>query len=84
VLMLVAIAVWGGWSAWSWIVAALSYQAFGALRDVVYGPEWHARAAGALTVLIASGLICLVLRWSWELRARSYELSSLHSVQGRL
>jgi hypothetical protein len=57
-----AIMAWGPRSAWSWIVAALSYQAMGGLRDAVYGPEWQARGAGALTVLVATGLIALVLR----------------------
>ncbi len=56
-----AIMAWGPRSAWSWIVAALSYQAMGGLRDAVYGPEWQARGAGGLTVLVATGLIALVL-----------------------
>jgi hypothetical protein len=79
VLMLVAISVWGGWSAWSWIVAALSYQALAAVRTVVYGAEWHERAAGALTVLVSIGLVALILRYvirSRELRAGSQPMSS--------
>ncbi|MDQ3474903.1 MAG: hypothetical protein M3492_00785, partial [Actinomycetota bacterium] len=64
VVMLVAVIVWGGASAWSWIVAALAYQAFGALRDAVYGAEWRARSAGALTVLVAIALIALTLRYA--------------------
>jgi hypothetical protein len=62
VVTMVAIIVWGTLAAWSWIVAALWYQALGALRDAVYGPEWQARGAGALTVLVATALIALVLR----------------------
>jgi hypothetical protein len=62
VVTLVAIKVWGARSAWSWIVAALSYQALGGLRDTVYGPESHARGAGALTVLVATALIALIVR----------------------
>jgi hypothetical protein len=62
VVTMVAIAVWGARSAWSWIVAALSYQALDALRDAVYGPESQARGAGALTVLVATALIALIVR----------------------
>jgi hypothetical protein len=61
-LMMVAIVIWGALSAWSWIVAALSYEAFGSLRDLVYGPEWQARAAGVLSVLVATALIALIVR----------------------
>jgi hypothetical protein len=61
-LVMVAIVVWGARSAWAWFVAALTYQAFGALRDAVYGPEWQARVAGALTALAATILIALVVR----------------------
>jgi hypothetical protein len=60
VVMMVAVVVWGARSAWSWIVAALSYQALDALRDAVYGPESQARGAGALTVLVATALIALI------------------------
>jgi hypothetical protein len=62
VATMVAIIVWGARSAWSWIVAALSYQALDALRDAVYGPEWQARGGGALTVLVATALIALIVR----------------------
>jgi len=30
----------------------------------VYGPQWQARAAGALTVLVALALIALTLRYA--------------------
>jgi hypothetical protein len=60
VVMMGVIVVWGSRSAWSWIVAALSYQAFGALRDAVYGPEWQTRVAGALTVLVVLALLGLI------------------------
>lgn len=62
VVMMAAIIVWGRRSAWSWIVAALTYQAFGGLREAVYGPEWQARVAGTLTVLAATALIALIVR----------------------
>jgi hypothetical protein len=58
----VAVRVWGAWSAWSWIVAALSYEALGALRTAVYGPEWQARGAGVLAALGAAALIALIVR----------------------
>jgi hypothetical protein len=62
VLVVVAIRAWGSRSAWSWFVAALTYQALGGLRGAVYGPEWQARFAGALTVVAATALITLVAR----------------------
>jgi len=62
VITIVAITVWGPLAAWSWIVAALSYQALDGLRDAVYGPEWQARGAGALTVLVAAAVIALIMR----------------------
>ena len=68
VLALFAIRVWGPRSAWSWFVAGLTYQGLGGLRDGVYGPEWQARGAGALTVLAATALIALIVR-----RAGAYE-----------
>ena len=75
IAVIAAIAAWGRVAAWSWIVAALAYQAFGGLRDAVYGPEWQARGAGALTVLVATALIVLVIRASqraWD-RARTMD-----------
>ena len=59
---LVALVVGGARSAWSWIVAALFYQALSALRETAYGPVWQARIAGALTVLFASVLIAAIAR----------------------
>jgi hypothetical protein len=60
-VVVVAITVWGARSAWSWFVAALSYQALDGLRDALYGPEWQARGAGALSVLVATGLIAVIV-----------------------
>ncbi len=57
-----AMVVWGRRSAWSWLVAALWYQALEGVHEAVYGPEWQARAGGALTVLVAVGLIALIGR----------------------
>jgi hypothetical protein len=58
----VGIRVWGGRSAWAWIVAALVYQALDALPDAVYGPEWQTRVAGTLIVIGATALIALTVR----------------------
>jgi hypothetical protein len=67
-LMSIAIVAWGSLSAWSWIVGALAFQALGGLRNAAYGPVWQARAAGLLTVLIASALIAVVARKSRRAR----------------
>lgn len=56
----IALVVWGARSAWSWIVAALFFQALNGLREAAYGPVWQARGAGALTVLVASALIAII------------------------
>ncbi len=63
-LVSVAVVVWGTVSAWSWIVAALAYQALNALRGAAYGVAWQDRAAGALTILAAAGLIALIAHWA--------------------
>jgi hypothetical protein len=62
VVAIVAIRVWGARAAWSWFVAALAYQALDGLREAVYAPEWQARGAGALTFLVATVLILLIVR----------------------
>jgi membrane protease YdiL (CAAX protease family) len=62
VVTMVAIIGWGARSAWSWIVAALTFQGLDGLHQAVYGPEWQARGAGALSVLVATGLIALIVR----------------------
>lgn len=56
-----AILFWGTLSAWSWIVAALTFQALGGLRKAVYGPIWEERGAGAMAMLVACALITLVV-----------------------
>ena len=62
VVVLTALVVGGARSAWSWIVAALFFQALNGLREAAYGPVWQARGAGALTVLVGSALIALIAR----------------------
>jgi hypothetical protein len=69
---LVAITVWGTRSAWSWFVAALTYEALGGLRDAVYGPEWQARSAGGLTVLGATALIAVIVRRAGQQGSGAY------------
>jgi hypothetical protein len=61
-VMSIAIVVWGSLSAWSWIVAALAFQALSGLRNAAYGPVWQARGAALLTVLVASALIVMIVR----------------------
>ena len=60
VVVLIALVIAGARSAWSWIVAALFFQALSGLREAAYGPVWQARGAGALTVLVASVLIAVI------------------------
>ncbi len=62
IVVSIAFVVGGTRSAWSWIVAALFFQALLGLREAAYGPVWQARGAGALTVLIASALIVVIAR----------------------
>ncbi len=65
VVAAVGIRVWGGRSAWSWIIAALAYEALDGLREAVYGPEWQTRGAGVLIVLGATALIAVIVRRAW-------------------
>jgi membrane protease YdiL (CAAX protease family) len=60
-VMSVAIVAWGSLSAWSWIVAALAFQALSGLRNAAYGPVWQARGAGLLILLVTSALIALIV-----------------------
>jgi hypothetical protein len=61
-VMSVAIVAWGSLSAWSWIVAALAFQALSGLRSAAYGPVWQVRGAGLLGLLVTSALIALIAR----------------------
>jgi hypothetical protein len=56
-VLTVALAFWATLSAWSWIVAALAFQALGGLRQAVYGAVWQEQGSGALTVLVACAII---------------------------
>lgn len=60
VVVAIALLMGGARSAWSWLVAALFYQSLTGLRNAAYAPVWQERGAGALTVLVASGLIALI------------------------
>jgi len=72
-VMSIAIVAWGSLSAWSWIVAALAFQALSGLRNAAYGPVWQARGAGLLAALVASALIVVIAR-------RSGRLSRAHAA----
>jgi hypothetical protein len=62
VVTVAAVRAWGGRAAWAWFVAALFYADLEGLRDAVYGPEWQSRVAGALSVVVATMLIALIVR----------------------
>jgi hypothetical protein len=70
-----AVAAWGTRSAWSWIVAVLSYFGLAGLRNAVYGYVWEERVAGALGLLVASGLIALIVRETRQPRRWSNPLT---------
>ncbi|HYN80462.1 MAG TPA: CPBP family intramembrane glutamic endopeptidase [Gemmatimonadaceae bacterium] len=57
-----ALYFWGTLSAWSWLVAALVFSALGGLRSAVYAPTGQEQVAGALTLLVASVLIAIIVR----------------------
>jgi hypothetical protein len=63
-LIVLAVRAWGTLSAWSWIGAALVFQALGGLRLAAYAPTMQERIAGVLTVIVAGGLVALVARQS--------------------
>ena len=67
-VVLTAIAAWGTHSAWSWIVAALSYIGLAGLRSAVYGFVWQEQLGAALTLLIVAGLIALIARETTQAR----------------
>jgi len=64
VLTVAALIAWGSRSAWSWLVAALCFQVLSGVHEVLYGSEWQARIAGALSVALAAGLTALIVRRS--------------------
>jgi hypothetical protein len=70
-----AVAAWGTRSAWSWIVAVLSYFGLAGLRNAVYGFVWQERVAGALGLLVVSGLIALIVRETRQPRRWSNPLT---------
>jgi hypothetical protein len=61
-LVLAAFRAWGVLSAWSWVVAALTYQALGGVHAIVHAPTSQERGAGVVTLLVASALIALIAR----------------------
>lgn len=57
-----ALRSWGTVSAWSWIVAALVFDALDGLRSAAYAPTGQEHLAGALTLCVAGALVALVVR----------------------
>jgi hypothetical protein len=57
-----ALYFWGRYSAWSWLVAALVFDALGGLRSAAYAPTGQEQVAGALTLIVASTLVALITR----------------------
>jgi hypothetical protein len=53
---------WGGFAAWSWIVAAIAFQGFGGVRAIAYGAVWQDRATGALILVGALAAVALIAR----------------------
>ena len=53
---------WGTLSAWSWLVAALVFDALDGLRSAAYAPTGQEHVAGALTLLVACALVALIVR----------------------
>jgi hypothetical protein len=70
VVVSIAIVAWGTLSAWSWIVAVLSFFGLAGLRNAAYGFVWQERVAGALTLLVASVLIALIARGAARTRVK--------------
>jgi membrane protease YdiL (CAAX protease family) len=70
-IVAIALVIGGTRSAWSWIVAALFFQALAGLREAAYAPVWQARGAGALTLLVASALVGLIARRAGRTHLRS-------------
>jgi membrane protease YdiL (CAAX protease family) len=60
VIVAIGLIFGGSRSAWSWVVAALFYQALTGLRNAAYAPVWQQRGGGALTILVAGALIAVV------------------------
>lgn len=61
-LVVAATLRWGTHAAWSWIVAALAFQLFAALRAVAHAPVWQARVSALLTAAVAGALIAGIAR----------------------
>jgi hypothetical protein len=60
IVVMIALLVGGARSAWSWLVAAFFYQSLTGLRNAAYARVWQERTAGALTALVAVGLIAII------------------------
>lgn len=63
-LVSLAIYLWGGVSAVSWVIAALLVQALGGLRSAAYAATAQERIAGILTVVVIAALVFAIRRFS--------------------
>jgi len=68
----VALRAWGTGSGWSWVVAALVFDALDGLRSAVYAPTGQEHLAGALTLCVAGALVALIVRHT---RAEAYRVA---------
>ena len=64
VVLVATLRAWGRVSVVSWVVAALTMEALGGLRQVMQAPTGVERLGGALSVLVCLSLGALVTRWS--------------------
>jgi len=62
VVIVSALYTWGTLSAWSWLVAALVFEALGGLRLAVYAPTAQEHVAGLFTLVVACALVALIVR----------------------
>ena len=61
-----ALYYWGRRSAWSWVVAALTLEAFTGLRSATYATTGQEKVAGALTIFAAGVLVSIIARHARE------------------
>jgi hypothetical protein len=82
-LLAAACLAWGSRAAWSWIVAALAFQALEGLRGATHAAVWEGRVAGALLVVFATALIVLIGRRVSATERRSFAAAEPTATQTR-
>jgi len=70
VVIVFALYSWGTLSGWSWLVAALVFDALGGLRSAAYAPTGQEHVAGVLTLIVACALVALIVRHTQTQAAR--------------